>query len=69
MALKLAGRGHHRQLEVRATAARVVFKVDAPGKDRPNYWGAYNPGNGEPIVRINGPGDRAYTSRNASAVA
>lgn len=28
------------------------FKADAPDKDRPDYWGAYNPGNGEPIVRI-----------------
>lgn len=28
------------------------FKNDAPEKDRPDYWGAYNPGNGEPLVRI-----------------
>lgn len=28
------------------------FKADAPEKDRPDYWGAYNPGNGEPVVRI-----------------
>ena len=28
------------------------FKADAPDKDRPDYWGAYNPGNGEPVVRI-----------------
>jgi hypothetical protein len=28
------------------------FKAEAPEKDRPDYWGAYNPGNGEPIVRI-----------------
>lgn len=28
------------------------FKNDAPDKDRPDYWGAYNPGNGEPLVRI-----------------
>ena len=28
------------------------FKSDAPEKDRPDYWGAYNPGNGEPLVRI-----------------
>lgn len=28
------------------------FKDDAPEKDRPDYWGAYNPGNGEPVVRI-----------------
>ena len=28
------------------------FKADAPDKNRPDYWGAYNPGNGEPIVRI-----------------
>jgi hypothetical protein len=24
----------------------------APEKNRPDYWGAYNPGNGEPVVRI-----------------
>ncbi|MEQ1670268.1 MAG: hypothetical protein ABL893_05370 [Hyphomicrobium sp.] len=28
------------------------FKDEAPEKDRPDYWGAYNPGNGEQIVRI-----------------
>lgn len=28
------------------------FKADAPEKNRPDYWGAYNLGNGEPIVRI-----------------
>jgi hypothetical protein len=28
------------------------FKADAPDKQRPDYWGAYNPGNGQPIVRI-----------------
>lgn len=28
------------------------FKDEAPEKDRPDYWGAYNPGNGEPVVRI-----------------
>jgi hypothetical protein len=28
------------------------FKDDAPDKERPDYWGAYNPGNNEPIVRI-----------------
>lgn len=28
------------------------FKAEAPDKQRPDYWGAYNPGNGEPIVRI-----------------
>jgi hypothetical protein len=28
------------------------FKADAPEKQRPDYWGAYNPGNGQPIVRI-----------------
>lgn len=28
------------------------FKADAPGKQRPDYWGAYNPGNGQPVVRI-----------------
>lgn len=28
------------------------FKAAAPEKQRPDYWGAYNPGNGQPIVRI-----------------
>lgn len=28
------------------------FKTEAPEKDRPDYWGAFNPGNGEPVVRI-----------------
>lgn len=28
------------------------FKEDAPEKDRPDYWGAYNPGDGTAIVRI-----------------
>lgn len=28
------------------------FKADAPEKNRPDYWGAYNPGNGDPVVRI-----------------
>lgn len=28
------------------------FKEEAPEKDRPDYWGAFNPGNGEPVVRI-----------------
>ena len=28
------------------------FKDEAPEKNRPDYWGAFNPGNGEPIVRI-----------------
>jgi hypothetical protein len=28
------------------------FKAEAPEKDRPDYWGAYNPGNGAPVVRI-----------------
>ena len=28
------------------------FKAEAPEKERPDYWGAYNPGNGQPIVRI-----------------
>jgi hypothetical protein len=28
------------------------FKTDAPEKDRPDYWGAINPGSGQPIVRI-----------------
>lgn len=27
------------------------FKADAPEKDRPDYWGAYNPGDGSPVVR------------------
>jgi hypothetical protein len=27
------------------------FKSDAPEKQRPDYWGAYNPGDGSPIVR------------------
>lgn len=28
------------------------FKDDAPGKQRPDYWGAFNPGQGQPVVRI-----------------
>lgn len=28
------------------------FKADAPDKQRPDYWGAFNPGEGKPIVRI-----------------
>lgn len=28
------------------------FKNDNPAKQRPDYWGAYNPGNGKPVVRI-----------------
>lgn len=28
------------------------FKNDNPAKQRPDYWGAYNPGNGQPVVRI-----------------
>jgi len=28
------------------------FKDEAPEKHRPDYWGAYNPGNGQPVVRI-----------------
>ncbi len=28
------------------------FKAEAPEKHRPDYWGAFNPGNGEPVVRI-----------------
>src|SRR5690606_30663790 len=28
------------------------FKEDAPEKDRPDYWGAYNPGDGSTIVRV-----------------
>lgn len=27
------------------------FKAEAPEKDRPDYWGAFNPGDGSPIVR------------------
>lgn len=28
------------------------FKAEAPEKERPDYWGAYNPGNGQAVVRI-----------------
>ncbi len=28
------------------------FKADAPDKDRPDYWGVFNPGNGQSVVRI-----------------
>lgn len=28
------------------------FKDEAPEKDRPDYWGGFNPGNGEAVVRI-----------------
>lgn len=28
------------------------FKADSPDKDRPDYWGAFNPGDGSPLVRI-----------------
>lgn len=28
------------------------FKGEAPEKDRPDYWGAYNPGDGSPVVRL-----------------
>jgi hypothetical protein len=28
------------------------FKDEDPTKDRPDYWGAFNPGNGEPVVRL-----------------
>ena len=28
------------------------FKAEAPDKDRPDYWGAYNPGDGSPVVRL-----------------
>lgn len=28
------------------------FKDEAPDKKRPDYWGAFNPGNGEPVVRL-----------------
>lgn len=27
------------------------FKDEAPEKQRPDYWGAYNPGDGSPVVR------------------
>jgi len=28
------------------------FRDEAPDKERPDFWGAYNPGNGAPVVRI-----------------
>lgn len=28
------------------------FKAEAPDKDRPDYWGAYNPADGSPVVRL-----------------
>jgi len=28
------------------------FKADAPDKNRPDYWGAYHPGDGSELVRI-----------------
>ncbi len=28
------------------------FKAEAPDKERPDYWGAYNPGNGGAIIRV-----------------
>lgn len=28
------------------------FKDEVPDKDRPDYWGAYNAGDGSPLVRI-----------------
>jgi hypothetical protein len=28
------------------------FKAEAPDKDRPDYWGGYNPGDGTPIIRV-----------------
>jgi hypothetical protein len=28
------------------------FKSEAPEKNRPDYWGAFSPGNGAPVVRI-----------------
>lgn len=42
---------------LKLTARQVVlfpnrFKHDAPEKDRPDYWGAYNPGDGTPVVRF-----------------
>lgn len=27
------------------------FKAEAPEKERPDYWGAFNPGDGSPVVR------------------
>lgn len=41
------------------------FKDEAPEKKRPDYWGAYNPRNGEPIVRI---GVWAKKDRNQHAM-
>jgi len=29
-----------------------AYKADAPEKSRPDYWGAYYPGNNAPVVRI-----------------
>lgn len=28
------------------------FKAEAPEKQRPDYWGAFNPGNNAPVVRL-----------------
>ncbi len=28
------------------------FKSDAPDKKRPDYWGAFDPGDGSPVVRV-----------------
>lgn len=41
------------------------FKADAPDKDRPDYWGAYNPGNGAAIVRLS---VWAKKDRNGNAI-
>ena len=40
------------------------FKGEAPDKDRPDYWGAYNPGDGSELVRISA---WAKTDRNGRA--
>lgn len=43
--------------KVQLRARQVVlfpnrFKDEAPEKERPDFWGAYNPGNGQSVVRI-----------------
>lgn len=56
--VKLAPEGGVATLNNLSIAARQIvlfpngFKDDVPGKDRPDYWGAYNPGDGTPLVRI-----------------
>ena len=46
------------------------FKDEAPEKDRPDYWGAFYPGDGKPVVRIGTwartKGDRAYFTGRTS---